>query len=545
MCAASVNCGSSVVKAVPNKLQYPGNDGIFSWPYPHARPEAFGSVDHADSAERIFDPFCAFFATMPRVKKQPLQCPFKAYFEDAFRQFLATEINAFGDMALYYSVWAAAGDTPLPEYEHWVKKAVLPAPYILPASHWLWGVSKSKRRVKPMKKLPTHVLIEMMPSQTRSFRKGREFWTEKDGSMPSFDAFARDLLEKRAVAVVEPLEVAAPTSGVDALITALVAELIDIVVQQTAIPLPGPDAVSIVEEVRDVIQLDEYLEDEPIEDVAPENEPIEEVLADVQPEDVPFDEEVMEEPEIGAAQQVVNAPPVEVLLAPAAELVQMPLPQRARQANPAPRTAKPTTRKAKSTPKKAKQAPKKAPAKRHRRRAPIQPSRPAMRQRARGDGFVAKLMADNTIRISGTIPNVDWKASTLFKAAHDGEVILRPPPRSRFTKVAAGISHIMMLTDKDQVMIVGSNKFGQLGTSLSRAKLTRAAAQTPATILRPLYGMSGKKVQRIEARGHESSAWVNGVRYCCGVASDHSWRSSVMEPVDDLKKRMRQMRQGQ
>uniref|UniRef100_A0A7E4W4N1 Reverse transcriptase domain-containing protein n=1 Tax=Panagrellus redivivus TaxID=6233 RepID=A0A7E4W4N1_PANRE len=486
---------------------------------------------------------------MPRVKKQPIPCPLKAEFEDAFRQFLSTDINNFGAMALYYSKWAAAGDTPLPEFEHWVKKEVLPAPYHLPASHWLWAVSKSKRRVKPMEKLPTPVLIEMMPSQTRSYRKGREFWTEKIKSMPSsFDAWMRDLAQMRAAAVVEP--------GLEALISGLVQELIDIVVRQTAIPLPGPDAVLEVEETRDnVLHLDDYLEDEPIEDVVadfPEDEPIEEILADVQPEDVPFDEDeaMEEEPEIGAAQQVINAPPAEVLLDRQAELVQQPLPRRPRQARPASKkttlaTRKaPTTRKAKPASKKAKQPPKKAPAKR-RRRAPIQPARPAMLQRCRRDGFTVKLMADHTVRISGTIPGIDWKASSLFKAAHDGEVVLRAPPRSKFTKIAAGTSHVMMLTDKDRVMIVGSNRFGQLGTSLSRAKLTRAAAQTPATILRPLYGMAGKKVERIEAQGNESSVWVGGVQYCCGVASDHSWRSSVMKPVEELRQRMRLELQGQ
>uniref|UniRef100_A0A7E4VZS8 SWIM-type domain-containing protein n=1 Tax=Panagrellus redivivus TaxID=6233 RepID=A0A7E4VZS8_PANRE len=493
---------------------------------------------------------------MPRPKKIPIICPFTATFEQDFRNFLATDITVFGDIARDYCLWAGACEKPSPEGELFIQKPLLPAPYILPASHWLWGVVKTNRRAKLMKKPPTHIMVEMAPSQTRSIRYGRNFhW--KDESLASFMDWMSQLLE-RPQAEVHAMDAdhapAVPIEAdIDAIIAALVDELIEAVVQAAAVPPPVIAPVVEVEEVRDVINLDEYLEDEAIEDV----------VADVQEGDVPFEEdEAMEEvvqaefvqdigqpddvdqDEVVPVEEVAeigNVEPVQQVVQPDEAPLAPEVAQPVRRRQP-PRKAKSASRKAKQAPKKA---PKKAPVKRRRRRVPKAQPQPTIQQRARGRGFVAKLMSDNTIRISGTIQNVDWKASSLFKAAHDGEVILRAPPRARFTKIAAGHSHIMMLTSQHHVHIIGSNKFGQLGSSLSRAKLTRAAAQTPGAIFRPMYGMVGLEVKRIMASGHESWAYVGEEQtpYCCGVASDHTWRSSIMESHAVLMRRMRE--QGQ
>uniref|UniRef100_A0A7E4UWY0 HIRAN domain-containing protein n=1 Tax=Panagrellus redivivus TaxID=6233 RepID=A0A7E4UWY0_PANRE len=489
---------------------------------------------------------------MPRPKKIPVICPFAATFEQDFRNFLATDITVFGDIARDYCLWAAAGEKPSPEGELFIQKPALPGPYVLPASHWVWGVLKTTRRVKPMKKPPTHVMIEMAPSQTRSIRYGREFhW--KDQSLPSFMEWMGKLLE-RPQAAVEAMEVNnAPAAliepGFDAIIAALVDKIIDAVVQATVVPPPIIAPIVEFEAMADPINLAEYLEDEAIEDgvadVQAEDVPFEEdedeVIQDIgQPDDIDQEEvvpveEVAENGNVELPVQQVVVQPVEAPLTP-----EDALPVRRRQP---PRKAKQTTRKAKPAPKKAaKKAPKKAPVKRRRRRVPVQQPRPSMVQRVRGRGFVVKRMSDNTVRISGMIPNVDWKASSLFKAAHDGEVVIRAPPRSRFTNIAVGHSHVMMLTSQHRVIIIGSNKFGQLGSSFSRSKLTRAAAQTPGAIFRPLYGMVGLEVKRIRAEGHESWAYVGDDQtpYCCGVASDHTWRSSVMESHAVLTRRMRE-----
>uniref|UniRef100_A0A7E4UVI7 DUF3085 domain-containing protein n=1 Tax=Panagrellus redivivus TaxID=6233 RepID=A0A7E4UVI7_PANRE len=128
------------------------------------------------------------------------------------------------------------------------------------------------------------------------------------------------------------------------------------------------------------------------------------------------------------------------------------------------------------------------------------------------------------------LKGVEWRSSSMYRDAAKGEAIIRAPEGQRIVEMALGFAHVMFLTDRNQLMIIGNNKHGQLGSSPDRKAFFRAANQTANNICRPPCNTAHLKFKSIRAIGNESWAWTDdGTTYRCGKGA--FWSESTMVVV--------------